>query len=66
MKVTAQFLLLIAAIVVVIFQGLRIYALEQADLAFYADTVVRSEARDREISILERRIERAEARNGKP
>ena len=66
MKVTAQFLLLIAAIVVVIFQGLRIYALEQADLAFYADTVVRSEARDREISILERRIESAEARNGKP
>ena len=65
MKVTAQFLLLIAAIVVVIFQGLRIYALEQADLAFYADTVVRSEARDREISILERRIERAETRNGK-
>ena len=64
MKVTAQFILLIAAVAVVIFQGLRIRALEKADISFYADTVARSEARDREISILERRIERAEDKSG--
>ena len=64
MRFTTHLIVLIVAVLVVVFQGFRIYSLERADVRFYNDTEARTAARDREIAILERRIERAEDKSG--